>query len=122
VTGLDLSVDAGFNNAMQYFGIERIDHEISLDCPLPMDVGYYDLITAFLTTFNRKPDRRTWDGNEWNIFLDKIKPHLTDNGIIFVQFNKDHYLNQTYAKGNRSETPLTAATQPDQDEPLFAVR
>jgi len=23
---------------------------------------------------------------------------------------------------NRSETPLTAATQPDQDEPLFAVR
>ena len=27
-----------------------------------------------------------------------------------------------YFGGNRSETPLTAATQPDQDEPIFAVR
>ena len=28
----------------------------------------------------------------------------------------------TQFERNRSETPLTAATQPDQDEPIFAVR
>jgi SAM-dependent methyltransferase len=97
VTGLDLSIDSGYNKAMKFFNIDRIDHEISIEKPLPKEAGLYDLITAFLTTFNRWNDRKTWGGTEWMCFLDHIKNNLNTNGIFFVQFNKDHTINKAYS-------------------------
>lgn len=94
--GLDLDIDPGYNGIISFFGLERIAHRILPENPLPALDGQFDMVTAFLTCFNKLPEGGTWTGQEWEIFLTALRPKVRDGGVVFFQFNRDHKLGATY--------------------------
>ena len=70
---------------------ERIELVVS-PCK-PLAIGRrFDLITAGLICFNEYPSGTTWGRTEWEYFLQDIRPHLSPNGRLFLEFNEHrHY-------------------------------
>ncbi len=85
--GLDVSWFPVFGDLVELMGVDRRIWEIKAFEPLP-DLGRkFDLITAYSTGFNRKPDKTLWGPAEWNFFLDDLTNHLKPGGRVFFGLN-----------------------------------
>ena len=87
VLGLDLDVEPIFSEMLALLGIPRTVHAIQACQPLP-DLGEpFDLITAHMTCFNRRPDGSHWGVEEWEYFLKDAESRLTPSGWIHLDLN-----------------------------------
>ncbi len=86
--GLDVSWFPVFGDLVELMGVDRRVWEIKAFEPLP-DLGRkFDLITAYSTGFNRKPDKTLWGPAEWDFLLkDLTNNYLRPGGKIFLGLN-----------------------------------
>ncbi len=85
--GLDVSWFPVFGDLIELMGVDRRIWEIKAFEPLP-DLGRkFDLITAYSTGFNRKPDKTLWGPVEWDFLLDDLTNHLQADGKVFLGLN-----------------------------------
>lgn len=90
VTGLDIDDVPMFGNLTKLLGIKRVIWQIQPFSPLP-DLGEkFDLITAFQVCFNRHKHSDIWGIPEWNFFLDDLARHLTTNGQVWLELNREY--------------------------------
>jgi hypothetical protein len=66
---LDLEDEPLYDELIRFFGLPRVVHRIEPMQALPQLPERYDLITAFRTCFNVKPDGSAWDADEWAFLL-----------------------------------------------------
>jgi len=85
--GIDLEEVAVFNDMVALLGVSRQTHLVSPESPLPPGEERYDLITAFMVTFNGVEPDREWKREEWAVFLDNCLRRLTPGGRLFLSFN-----------------------------------
>jgi SAM-dependent methyltransferase len=85
--GLDVSWFPVFGDLVDLMGVDRRVWEIKAFEPLPDLRQKFDLITAYSTGFNRKPDKTLWGPAEWNFFLDDLTKHLKPGGSVFFGLN-----------------------------------
>jgi SAM-dependent methyltransferase len=89
VLGLDLDDEPLYNEMMQHFGLNRVVHAITPGGRLP-DLGEsFDLVTAFMTCFDRHEDLTPWTGAEWNGFLTDLRSHIKPGGKCVILFNRN---------------------------------
>ncbi len=87
VMGLDLADNPMYDDLLQAFEIERIDHCIEPFQALPESIDEYDLITAFMVWFNWTGSEDGWGVDEWVFFLNDCVSRLTDKGKIWIELN-----------------------------------
>src|SRR5207244_11251181 len=54
------------------------------------DLGKFNLITAFLTGFNRHNQPNVWGVQDWEFFLDDLAKHLAPRGRVWLELNQEH--------------------------------
>jgi len=84
---LDLDDEPLYGELTRFFGLPRVIHRIEPMQSLPQLGERYDLITAFRTCFNVKPDGSAWDGDEWAFLLQDLRGRLVDGGRVVLCFN-----------------------------------
>ena len=90
VLGLDLGNPPMFAEITRLLGIRRVISRIERFVPLP-DLGRkFDLITAFLTCFNRHKQTDLWGVAEWDFFLDDLAKHLAPGGRVWLELNREY--------------------------------
>ena len=102
VLGLDTSAWPIFNDMIAYFGIDRLEHRIEPGRPLPSFGHRFDVVTAFMTGFNKRADGMPWDEHEWVPFLSDLRQHVTDGGTVAIKFNLNKRTGAYYPKSVRS--------------------
>jgi hypothetical protein len=94
---LDLDDEPLYGELLRFFGLSRVIHRIEPMHSLP-DLGErYDLITAFRTCFNVKPDGSAWDADEWAFLLDDLRGRLVDRGTVVLCFNRNPKTGEFYS-------------------------
>lgn len=72
-------------------GVERIDHRIEPRQPLPAFEQRFDLVTAFMVSFNTRPDGTLFDLDDWGFFLDDVRDRvLTPGGRLCLKLIRQH--------------------------------
>jgi SAM-dependent methyltransferase len=85
--GLDVSWFPVFGELVELMSVDRRVWEVKAFELLP-DLGEkFNLITAYSTGFNRKPDKTLWGPAEWNFLLDDLTNHLKPGGNVFLGLN-----------------------------------
>lgn len=95
VVTIDLDSDPIYNDICQMLHIDRRTWRISKYEKLP-DLGLrFDLVTAFMISFNNGESPEKWGVGEWRFLLEDLaQNHLRKNGRTFFTFNKNS--NGTY--------------------------
>lgn len=84
--GLDVPGGSTFKQALRrWLGIHRVvESSILPKTPLP-ELGRFDLVTAYRCQFNYNPtERRLWNLDEWNFFLNDLRDNVLKPGGRFV--------------------------------------
>jgi len=87
VRGIDLGDVPVFNEMIRLFGLARQTHRVTSEAPLPHGDERFDLITAFMVTFNGVEFDWEWGAEEWAVFLRNCLPRLAARGRLFLTFN-----------------------------------
>lgn len=88
VIGIDLPGDTLFNKASDYLNIDRRDHRIDSNTPMPSYGVKFDLITAFQICFNGHIEGEVWGEDEWAFFLnDLFENHVNAGGRVYLGLN-----------------------------------
>lgn len=97
-TGLDVpkEEEEGFTEILDVLGLERVDHRIEPFVPLPGLGGSYDVVTIFMTSFNKLPDGTPWHSAHWRFFLSDLHRHLRPEGRVIVKFNVNRMIGRHY--------------------------
>ncbi len=95
---LDLDEVPLYGELIRFFGLPRIVHRIEPGQALPRLGERFDLITAFRTSFNIKPDGSAWDADEWAFLLDDLRSRLADGGAVVVCFNLNPKTGEFYSR------------------------
>jgi SAM-dependent methyltransferase len=96
-TALDVDDHPLFNDLIEFFGIQRVVHRIEEFKYLPKFERRFDLVTGFLTVFNKPHQQgQAWGAPEWNFFLDDLAANVLkkDGTAFFVlnsRFDDRHY-------------------------------
>lgn len=79
-----------FGRLCSIFGVKRVPLEVLAFTPLP-DLGpRYDMVTAFLITFSRNPDRTPWAPETWRFFLRDVRDNvLKPGGDLILKLNNE---------------------------------
>lgn len=97
--GLDLDTVPLFNDMVEYFAIPRVVHRIGPFLPLPsLPHAPFDVVTAFMTCFNRYSDGRPWQDGEWVEFLCDLRRQLSPTGQVVIKFNWNQKTHELYPK------------------------
>ncbi len=102
VTGLDTTDWPLFNDLIDYFGIDRTIHRIEPGVPLPEFQRPFDVVTAFMTGFNKRRDGQPWDENEWVPFLADLRRHIRPGGQFVIKFNANKVTGGYYPRSARA--------------------
>ncbi|MEO6872581.1 MAG: methyltransferase domain-containing protein [Chthoniobacterales bacterium] len=85
--GLDLEGHPIYREMTALLGIPRTIHEIKPYERLPAEIQGYDLVSAYMTCFNRYPDGGEWSPKEWRFFLDDLEARLNPGATICLELN-----------------------------------
>jgi SAM-dependent methyltransferase len=96
MTGLDLDLDALYNEQIEFFGLRRINHYIKPGDYLPEFGSPFDLITGFMTGFNEYMNGKPWGEREWSEFLPILRRGIRKRGTAFFAFNRNDYARGYY--------------------------
>jgi SAM-dependent methyltransferase len=100
--GLDLDSDPLYNNMIQFLNLSRVIQRIEPMQELTAEWDApFDLITAFMTCFNLKPDGTYWGADEWEYLLKDLQRHLAPAGRLFIRFNRDPNTGLCYTEETR---------------------
>jgi SAM-dependent methyltransferase len=102
VTGLDTKDWPLFDDLIDYFGIDRTIHRIEPGVPLPRFEQTFDVVTAFMTGFNKRTDGFPWNENEWVPFLRDLRQYIAAGGRFVIKFNANKKTGEFYPKTARS--------------------
>jgi len=94
---LDLDDEPLYGELIRFFGLPRIVHRIEPMQALPQVEERYDLITAFRTCFNVKPDGSAWDAQEWAFLLQDLRSRLILGGKVVLCFNLNPKTGEFYS-------------------------
>lgn len=72
----------------EFFRHPVIDHEILPFRSLPSFGARFDLVTAFMTFFNKFPDKTPWGVSEWKYFVCELRSMLNEEGRLFLQLTR----------------------------------
>ena len=120
--GLDMEYEEGedgvahiYDALTKFYGVKKIYGRINNeDGSLPeIDIGRQDLITGFMTYFNKYEDEKPWGMDTWKVFLENIsKFWLKDDGRVFLSLTSGKIteeswsflegISEWYDKGNLS--------------------
>lgn len=90
VLGLDLDEEPGFTEMIQLLGVKRKIWRIEAYKPLPNLGPKFDVITAHMICFNGHKSDKLWKIPEWEFFLDDLTKHLTADGQICLELNREY--------------------------------
>jgi SAM-dependent methyltransferase len=70
----------------EWLGVNRVvHHAIRPKEKLPSGLGRFDIVTAYRCQFNYNPnEKRLWNLDEWNFFLDDLRDNVLKPGGRFV--------------------------------------
>ncbi len=85
--GLDIDEEPIYRETFALLGLPRVIHRIEAHQPLPILGAPFDLITAHMTCFNRRPDGSHWGPDEWMFFLDDLAKRLSKTGRLHLDLN-----------------------------------
>ena len=86
--GLDTGRNVVFNDVTRWLGVKRKVWEIKAFEPIPSLGLKFDLITAYMTNFDRYGEDVRWGCREWDYFFqDLAKNHLNPGGRDFLRLN-----------------------------------
>jgi len=90
VLGLDLDEEPGFTEMVELLGVKRKIWRVEAYKPLP-DLGpKFDVITAHMICFNGHKSDKLWKIPEWEFFLEDLTKHLTADGQICLELNREY--------------------------------
>lgn len=89
VLGLDIFDDPLYDACFEFFSLPRVEYRIEALKPIYDFGGNANLITAFMTCFDRYSDGRTWEPGAWSYFLNDIRDRLDPGGRLVIKFNAD---------------------------------
>jgi SAM-dependent methyltransferase len=90
VLGLDLDEEPGFTEMIELLGVKRKIWRIEAFQPLP-DLGEkFDVIAAHMICFNGHKSDKLWQIPQWKFFLDDLAQHLTPEGQICLELNREY--------------------------------
>lgn len=89
VLGLDVDDVPMFAEMTDALGVPRVVWRIRPYVPLPELGAKFDLITAYLICFNDHKTEKLWGLPEWNYFLDDLESHLTRQGSVCLELNRE---------------------------------
>lgn len=101
VCGLDTRDWPLFDDLIAYFEIPRTVHRIEPGIPLPKFERKFDLVTAFMTGFNKRADGLPWDEHEWVPFLLDLRQYIEDGGQLVIKFNANKKTGSFYPSSAR---------------------
>ncbi len=89
---LDLDTVPMYNGMIDLLNVDRRIWRVNAHQPLP-DLGRrFDVVTAFMTCFNRHPDDRPWGQEEWIYFLRDVGHNqLAPGGRVLLSLNEVGY-------------------------------
>ena len=85
--GIDLANEPIYNDTIPLLDLKRDIHRVSPATPLPPGDATYDLITAFMVTFNEVESDNEWGRAQWEVFLRNIMPRVAPGGRLAILFN-----------------------------------
>jgi len=88
--GLDLDGTPIFDEMIALFELPRLIHRVTPELPLTPGDERFDLITAFMITFNEVETEREWGSHEWSEFLRNCVERIAPRGRLFLSFNYSH--------------------------------
>ena len=97
VLGLDVDDEPLYRECFDYFGLPRVTQAIEPFQPLPESLGGFDLITAFMTCFDERPDGSQWGVDEWLFLLRDLRNRLNAGGRIVIRFNLNQQTREFYS-------------------------
>ncbi len=77
-----------FRDVTAAISIEVVEHDVAPFIPLP-SLGAFDVITAYMVTFNGHETAALWDVAEWRYLLDDLAHHLAPGGTIAMELNRE---------------------------------
>lgn len=77
-----------FRDVTAAIGVAIIEHDVAPLIPLP-PLGMFDVITAYMVTFNGHETAALWDVVEWSYFLDDLAQRLAPDGVIAMELNRE---------------------------------
>ena len=98
VRGLDLAGEPLYDACFDFFDLPRTVHCVEPHQRLPDPDERLDLVTAFMTCFNRYSDERSWGADPWRALLRDIRNRMQPGGQFVIKFNLE-------ATGNRYYSP-----------------
>ncbi|HEY0368709.1 MAG TPA: class I SAM-dependent methyltransferase [Chthoniobacterales bacterium] len=89
VVGMDIDESPMFRDLTRLLNVQRVIWRIERYLPLP-DLGApFDLIVAHMICFNDHKTDHVWGPNEWEFFFTDARRHLTSNGRIYLELNRE---------------------------------
>ncbi len=77
-----------FRDVTQALGVAVIPHDVAPLVPLP-PLDTFDVITAYMVTFNGHETPALWDAPEWRYFLGDMRSRLRPGGTIAMELNRE---------------------------------
>lgn len=77
-----------FRDVTAALGVLVVPHDVAPLVPLP-DLGTFDVITAYMVTFNGHETPALWDVAEWRYFLDDVRSRLAAGSVIAMELNRE---------------------------------
>jgi SAM-dependent methyltransferase len=90
ILGLDIDDFPMFRELTELLRIPRTIARIEAFQPLPKFDRKFDFITAYLICFNNHKSDKLWGPAEWDYFLSDVATHLTPNGRIWLELNREY--------------------------------
>lgn len=95
--GTDLDDDPFYNEVIPFLNVQRIIHRIDALTPLPQfEPGPFDVVTTFMTCFNKLPGGAPWTEKEWMFLIDDLMRQVRPGGQFLVKFNRNHEIARPY--------------------------
>ena len=85
--GVDLDTDPLFNDIVHLLDVERIGWRVEPFVKLPDFQRKFDLITAFMITFNNFDTPAIWRPEAWGFLIDDLHTRLQAGGRILFSLN-----------------------------------
>lgn len=93
VLSMDVGKVAIYDDLTALFGVPRVIGRVDAFVPLQSFGRRFDLLTAFMAVFDKKPDKAgNWHEPEWTFLLKDIaNNHLTEEGEILLKISMKNY-------------------------------
>lgn len=96
VTGLDVPGEESLARIIRVLGLEIVDHRIQPFEPLPVFEDRFEVVTIFMTSFNKLPDGTPWHCDHWDYFLRDLHRFLAPEARVIIKFNVNKMIGRHY--------------------------